>query len=265
MNKRKFKEKIVLTSVIALAGVCLLTVGFSTWITGISDRSDEKGLNIEVDTSNNTSIVVEATSTKDRIHIDGVTTSNEGDHVIYDGGNPKDMVIPFNFKVITSTNLSFTSLNIGLTIIKNNDTTNLNVINSVNASSVLTNDSTHDIFSRNIPYSEENYLALPYASILASDFTSDTQSLDGYNVYTLTKNDFEIHFGSFFNGLDPQDFYNPKISEYEDNYKNDNTSTREDNLNKYLKSLNAANDELNLMSTTLNGATLRLTFTAIYS
>lgn len=55
------KKKIVLTSVLALAGVSLATVGFATWVVGL-DKKDET-LNVEaiVDTSTNKSIYLEAT------------------------------------------------------------------------------------------------------------------------------------------------------------------------------------------------------------
>ena len=67
-----------------------------------------------------------------------------------------------------------------------------------------------------------------------------------------------VVFGSFFNNDDPETFYNPYILRYRKTYLDYPT---EENKNTYLKSIQAATDELNLMYRIINGSTINVTFT----
>ena len=54
------KKKIVLTSVLALAGVSLATVGFATWVVGLAKKDETLTVEAIVDNSTNKSVYLEA-------------------------------------------------------------------------------------------------------------------------------------------------------------------------------------------------------------
>lgn len=54
------KKKIVLTSVLALAGVSLATVGFATWVVGLQKQTEDLTVQAIVDDSFNKSVYLEA-------------------------------------------------------------------------------------------------------------------------------------------------------------------------------------------------------------
>ena len=96
---------------------------------------------------------------------------------------------------------------------------------------------------------------------ISSGFVKDsTYSLSGYSRYTYTDDNFGFKFGTFFGGKeDPEKFYNPYILQYRNAYLRNPTP---ENKSTYLKSIQAATDELNLMYRLMNGSTINVTFTA---
>lgn len=61
------KKKIVLTSVLALAGVSLATVGFATWVVGLQKTEESLRVKAIVDSSMNKSVYLEAVTSDEKV------------------------------------------------------------------------------------------------------------------------------------------------------------------------------------------------------
>ena len=115
---KKNKSKIVLFSVIGLTAISIGTVGFATWITGIKKETVTDNLTVNVDTSKNDTVLLDATlSSKEIILKESVT----GQTYLNTDNTGISPVLSLNFTtfiVTTSKDYTFNGVNIALSFDK---------------------------------------------------------------------------------------------------------------------------------------------------
>lgn len=264
MLKKKKKQTYILFGIVCFAAISLATVGFSTWVVGTIEDSDEVTASITTEGSTNKTFTVDAIANKDTIKIDCGTTSNG---IVTPGsGSSKDMGVKMTYSIAASTNCTFEKIDLSVKV-TNGSETNINIPTLLDTSKV-DDSSTLDLFGRTInTYSTLTYLELSNTSYSLSDteFTIDSSSLSGYNLYTYSDGDFAIKFGSFFGGKTPEEFYNSKLETLRNEYLN---ASNEDKITKrdiYLKALEAAKCELTQMSDLLNNSTITISVVGSYT
>lgn len=266
MLKNKRKQTYILFGVVCFAALSLATVGFSTWIVGTIEDKTDVTATITTEGSTNKTFTVDALASKSTIKIDCASGVSNG--IITSGsGSNQDMTIGMTYSIAASTNCTFNKIDLSVKVTKGSDINNINIPTLLDTSKV-DGSPTLDLFGRTInTYSTLTYLELSNISYSLSDteFTIDSSSLSGYNLYTYSDGDFAIKFGSFFGGSTPEEFYNSKLETLRNEYIN---ASNEDKITKrdiYLKALEAAKCELTQMSTILNGSTITISVVGDYT
>ena len=264
MLKNKRKQTYILFGVVCFAAISLATVGFSTWIVGTIEDKTDVTATITTEGSTNKTFTVDALASKSTIKIDCASGVSNG--IITSGsGSNKDMTIGMTYSIAASTNCTFNRIDLSVKVTNGSDT-NINIPTLLDTSKV-DDSSTNDLFGRTISsYSTLTYLELSKTSYSLSDteFTIDSSSLSGYNLYTYSDGAFAIKFGSFFGGSTPEEFYNSKLETLRNEYLN---ASNEDKITKrdiYLKALEAAKCELTQMSNLLNNSTITISVVGKY-
>ena len=263
MLKKKKKQTYILFGIVCFAAISLATVGFSTWVVGTIEDSDEVTASITTEGSTNKTFTVDAIASKDTIKIDCGTTS--GGIVTSGISSNKDMGVKMTYSIAASTNCTFKQIDLSVKVTKGSETNDRNIPTFLDTSKV-DDSSTIDLFGRTIAdYSSFTYLTLSSISYASSRFGSPDTSLSGYNLYTYSDDGFAIQFGSFFGGKTPEEFYNDKLNTFRNDYINEtNNETKIAKRNKYLKALEAAKLELTQMSNILNGSTITISVKGTY-
>ena len=264
MLKKKKKQTYILFGIVCFAAISLATVGFSTWVVGRIEDSDEVTASITTEGSTNKTFTVDAIASKDKIKIDCGTTSNG---IVTSGsGSSKDMSVKMTYSIAASTNYTFEKIDLSVKVTKGSESNDRNIPTLLDTSKV-DDSSTIDLFGRTInKYSSLTYLTLSSSTYNSSKFNKDSASLSGYNLYTYSDDGFAIQFGSFFGGKTPEEFYNDKLNTFRNDYINEtNNELRITKRNKYLKALEAAKLELTQMSTILNGSTIIISVVGTYT
>ena len=264
MLKKKKKQTYILFGIVCFAAISLATVGFSTWVVGTIEDSDEVTASITTEGSINKTFTVDAIASKNTIKIDCASDVSNG--IITSGsGSNKDMGVKMTYSIAASTNCTFEKIDLSVKV-TNGSETNINIPTLLDTSKV-DDSSTIDLFGRTIAdYSSFTYLTLSSISYASSRFGSPDTSLSGYNLYTYSDDGFAIQFGSFFGGKTPEEFYNDKLNTFRNDYINEtNNELRITKRNKYLKALEAAKLELTQMSTILNGSTITISVVGKYT
>lgn len=263
MFKRK---KIVLTSVLALAGVSLATVGFATWVVGLQKTDDSLTVNAVVDKSENKSIYLEAVTQKDEKVIISESKEHTADvdkKEIMSAVAKEDTTENVTFVNTNALKFHFTTLqySLGKAVNENDKPTKLkiellgkteNAKNFVGASGCLMDETTYRAKS------EYSYLKLNTSIDLnASTYDMNPTSVttgNSYNVYVLKRKKFSFEWGSFFgNSADTMD---GEANKSPVTFYNEKSKTRADgeSLKKNLfDDCENANKELAAMETTLKG------------
>ena len=201
---KKNKSKIVLFSVIGLAAISIGTVGFATWITGIKKETVTDNLTVNVDTSKNDTVLLDATlSSKEIIlkeSVTGQTYLNTNNSGIYP-------VLSLNFTTFIVTTSKYYTFN-GVKVA-------LSFAGSVSDVAV---DSNNGIYPTNLFDGSDNTLKKSYITLAKNKFessefniiteTSDSNYIEGYNTYKFTAMKLEFSWGSMFNSQSPCTFYN---------------------------------------------------------
>ena len=263
MLKNKRKQTYILFGVVCFAALSLATVGFSTWVVGTIEDSDEVTASITTEGSTNKTFTVDAIASEDTIKIDCGTTSSG---IVTSGsGSSKDMGVKMTYSIAASTNCTFKQIDLSVKV-TNGSETNINIPTLLDTSKV-DDSSTLDLFGRTIAdYSSLTYLTLSTSTYASSKFGLPDTSLSGYNLYTYSDGAFAITFGSFFGGKTPEEFYNEKLSSLRNEYINEsNNELKLTKRDKYLKALEAAKAELTNMSKILNGSTITISVVGIYT
>ena len=262
MLKKKKKQTYILFGIVCFAAISLATVGFSTWVVGTIEDSDEVTASITTEGSTNKTFTVDAIASKDTIKIDCGTTSNG---IVTSGiSSNKDMGVKMTYSIAASTNYTFEKIDLSVKV-TNGSETNINIPTLLDTSKV-DDSSTLDLFGRTIAdYSSLTYLTLSTSTYASSKFGLPDTSLSGYNLYTYSDDGFAIKFGSFFDNTTPEKFYNEKLSSLRNEYINEtNNELKIAKRDKYLKALEAAKLELTQMSNILNGSTITISVVGTY-
>ncbi len=255
MIRNKRKKKLVMLGVLSLASISLISIGLSTWISGVVIDSDTVSATISIEGSVTQVLTVEGSTNKESVSID----SNS------------DMSIPTTYTVITSQNATFEAINVSMTAVSEDSTSeesseDINTSIPVLDESKTTTDGT-DIFGRT--YSGTDYSSLTYLTLSKTKYESSelkqTTYLDDYYSYTLEDTTFSIQFGTFFNNENPQTFYDNQLAKYKNDYLNAASSDKASAREAYLNAISAANKELNKMHDLLDGSTIKIKLTADYS
>lgn len=250
MKKNK-KSKIVLFSVIGLAVISIGTVGFATWITGVDSRTTTDTLTVNVDTSKNKTVIVEATlSDSDKTLSLTEPTTNIDQLIKVEEGKATDLTVTFSsFRVVVSDAYTLKSINFTL--------------EGTNIENCTLNADNLSIYPNNLYGGVDNTTTkLSYLKITKSIYDTETslkpitsgQSgyIDGYTCYTLKEMAFSFSWGTMFGeGNQTPSTYLSTCSDAQ------NLSTEEK-----LAYVEKCNKMLNAMHSNLNNKKLTLTITA---
>ena len=272
MLKMHRKHTFTMALIVGIATISLATLGYSVWVAGIQNNKASTDTTVSMDFAVNNTVIATAIPTKTQgkpntIRIDSGNTVSDSNNPL---GRPssektsqRDLNNSMQLEVIASNNATINKVDAVMSIKSGaQSSTDLNIVPEYTPVKINESD-TKDIFNRpltNGKFSRDyTFLDLSQNSILGTAFTKDAQySLSGYSRYIYNGSDFSFKFGTFFNNDDPETFYNEYIIDYRDAYLADPT---EPNKNTYLKSIQAATDELNLMYRIINGSTINVTFT----
>lgn len=283
MLKKHRKHTFTMALIVGIATISLATLGYSVWVAGIQNNKASTDTTVSMDFAVNNTVIATAIPTKstgkpNTIRIDSGDIVSSSEHPLGRPNNEtskRDLNNNLQLEVIVSKNAEIKkvdavmAINSGvesrpdLNIVpKFSDTGSLNKA-EIGYTPVKINESdTQDIFNRPLTdgvfTNTYTFLDLTSTSIKGAKFQEAQYSLSGYSRYLYNGNDFAFKFGSFFNNDDPETFYNSYILRYRKTYLDYPT---ENNKNTYLKSIQAATDELNLMYRIINGSTINVTFT----
>lgn len=274
MLKKHRKNTFFMALIVGISAISLATLGYSVWIAGIQNKEASTNTSVTMDFATNNTVIASVTSSKSSITIDsGEDVSSENNPLGRPSNSVKserDLSYPIQMELITSNNASITGVSAAMVVKTNSESTqDLNIVSTSTDSGYtpvkIKDSDTTDIFGRNLTSDGvfvKNYTFLDLTSTsISSGFVKDsTYSLSGYSRYTYTDDNFGFKFGTFFGGKeDPESFYNHYILIYRNAYL---TNPTPENKSTYLKSIQAATDELNLMYRLMNGSTINVTFTA---
>ena len=284
MLKKHRKHTFTMALIVGIATISLATLGYSVWVAGIQNNKASTDTTVSMDFAVNNTVIATAIPTKstgkpNTIRIDSGNAVSDSDHPLGRPNNEaskRDLNNSMQLEVIASNNAKINKVDAVMSIKsgvesrpdlnivpKFSDTGSLNKA-EIGYTPVKINESdTKDIFNRPLTdgkFSRDyTFLDLSQNSILGTAFTKDAQySLSGYSRYIYNGSDFSFTFGTFFDKKEPEAFYNTYIIGYRNTYL---AKPTEDNKNTYLKSIQAATDELNLMYRIINGSTINVTFT----
>lgn len=258
------KKKIVLTSVLALAGVSLATVGFATWVVGLQKTDDSLTVNAVVDSSENKSIYLEAVTKKDEkviISESVAYTASVDNKEIMSAVEKEDTTEGVTYVNADALKFHFTTLqySLGKAVADKDKPTKLNIellgktenkINFVDSTGCLMD----ELYRTKGEYS---YLKLKTSVDLTKVENYEINPTGvttgaSYDVYVIKQKEFKFQWGTFFgNSADtmevdgknqsPVKFYNSKSSTrpIDDSLKK-NLFDDCENANKELKAMEAA-------------------------
>mgnify|MGYP000011083580 CR=1 FL=1 len=251
------KKKIVLTSVLVLAGVSLATVGFATWVVGLQKTDDTLTISAVVDDSENKSIYLEAVTQKDEkiiISESKAHTADPDNKEIMSAVVKEDKTVGVTYVNANALKFHFTTLQYSLGKAVTEKPTKLNI-------ELLGKDVNHQNFVGSEgclmdadayrPKAEYSYLKLNKTIKLEPINYKIKTGGDSYDIYDLNVKEFQFEWGTFFgNSADtmegegnksPVTFYNSKSSQRVDGESlTKNLFDDCENANKELKAMEAA-------------------------
>lgn len=203
------KKKIVFSSIIGLTVLSLCSIGFSAWIIGINQPQVElNGIPVQVDTITEKTcyLNIVKSSGENGIILAENTKNTVGDGIGFDsstGQSASDLIInlaQYDFAFASSS--TFTSLTFDVTC---NDKPLQGEVPS------------SDLFGRQA--GAKDYITLKsYSGVgsLESDFTLDSSTVSGYQIYTAKNKVLTFTWGDFFGGKSPATFYGDEIDDISD-------------------------------------------------
>lgn len=247
--KNNKKSKIVLFSVIGLAAISIGTVGFATWITGVDSRTVSNDTTVQVDTSKNKTVIVEAALSDKTLNLREPNTSDEEQLIKVENGGETDLTITFSsFRVIVSDAYVLSGISFSLegTVIPNCalDEDKLSIYPT----------SLYDGVSNE---SKASYLKIGTSNIETSSLKTMTASdpgyVAGYHCYTLNTMSYSFSWGTMFgDGTQSPSKYLSTCAE----------ATAADKMDEKLVYIEKCNKMLKAMNTNLDGNTIKLTIKA---
>lgn len=210
------KNKFLLMGLIGLTTISLAGVGFATWVVGVQKKEMDTKLQVDVDDTQNDSIIVQATMATEKL----IVAQNEKvDRETGDIIGTSQGTIGYNTNALkfTLTNITYmvgkaatgkpTKLHIELDNAKNtfNQTKTEYIQNKVNPAI---------IYKRDALGADKSWTYLSFSTdILLSDMGEDQNKTDPtakYEKYVIASREFTIDWGSYFETEMPTTFYNEK-------------------------------------------------------
>lgn len=252
MIKKERKNKTILISLISVAIVSLITIGFSSWLIGPLQTSVNSDLiNVKIDTVNERTSYLNIVVAKDDngLNIADTVTDNENDGISVLEANP-DLEIKldsFVFAFADNPKTTFNSINFSITTNKSDSGLPKGKIND------------NDLLNRSSD--NHDYIKLEYDTITADEFETlfyldKENQVNGYKIYSIKNNSssgdlsypaIKFTWGSFFggNGQSPAAFYQSEIDKRE-------------SIKDKLEVLNLAKTELQSMEDAFRGLEITL-------
>lgn len=257
---KRNKNKIILGSILGVALVSLVTIGFSSWIIGLQKTTDQvDGLAVQVDTvEDQTAYLNIGVAEDEAINIVETNVDNTADGIKFT--QTEDFDDDFNitftsFQVILPEgSADYDVVNFEVKLVHGDSETELPKYK-------YSSDVGTDALSRgNTEYTYIEAAKLTYT--LSTDFKKVTT--DGYDFYTIKTdsdgNIFKFKWGSLFGeNSSPVEFYQGKIDAVNETGQEDT----DEQLKQKLQIMNQANHELSAMHTAFygedGGYTLKIT------
>lgn len=252
MKSKKVRNISITLSCLTI--LSLVGIGFSTWILALGDGTTDLTVNINVETSINNSAILDYA-------VDGTSDSFELDYnngkTTFDLTGQCKIIVGEDF-ISGKENLVIEST----LVVESETEPQPNVVTP----KVGTDYSTVDEPSKNIFRGDESSSTYSYLEVSQKTITISTNelkkySIDGYKTITLdfsnpeTTEKFGIKYGSFFNYLNPQEYYQTKIDDFREIYESKRT---DNNLTNFLTASKAAKAELETMQQTLENAKITI-------
>lgn len=249
-------KKIVLTSVLALAGVSLATVGFATWVVGLQKQTEDLTVQAIVDDSFNKSVYLEAKTKAAPIVVAEKETHNAtGNEIVSAEANDSLSEIKVDKNALS---FEFEKLQYSVGIDLDSEATEypkfmtIELINEDgDINHVKKENCKLDGSYRTEPESDPttyHYLSFKETIKLNStNVTEEPPKNATYKVCKLNNTKFVFDWGNYFEGKSPVTFYNEKSTAKAKTFKGD--------LNAELfADSEKANLELQAMKNSLTGA-----------
>lgn len=264
------KKKIVLTSVLALAGVSLATVGFATWVVGLQKDNETLTVNAIVDNSQNQSIYLEAVTDKKTVVVaekvaytdadikaNEIVTAKESETV-----GVSDKALQFTFETL--------QYSVGKDVIHDKQPNHIKFellttdeCNIVKKANCKMDTNYRDAATGTDDKSQYHYLQFVEEFDLVKDGAKPNVTKDetvdanaSYETFKLNKVTYTLNWGDFFGNADtstnmsPREFYNTK------SVAKAGTLEEKDVKSELFKDADNANIELQKMKEALDAGTL---------
>lgn len=259
MKSKKVRNISITLSCLTI--LSLVGIGFSTWILALGDGTTDLTVNINVETSINNSAILD------------YTASETGDSIKLDNNDKTTFDLTGQCKIIVGEDFISGKENIviesSLVVESETEPQQPNVVTPKVGTDYLTGtdystveNPSKNIFRGNDSTSTYSYLEVSQKTItISKDELEDLTSIEGYKTITLDFSDsettekFGIKYGSFFNNLNPQKYYQTKIDEFKETYANNRI---EANLTNFLRASKAAKAELKTMQKDLKNAKITI-------
>lgn len=224
------KKRNVITTVIALAGVSLATVGFATWVVGLQKDSEDLTVETIVDNTLNKSVYLEAaTDGKKLVLAEESATPKGDDKIVYaqENESTSEIKVDANALKFTFKTLQY-SVGSGLTgeekpkkmiieFLAPDTANNINTSNLVDVDKCKMDTNYRAAATGTTGKSTFKYLNFATVNIdltntrLLKDIT-DTNATT-FKTYEVINKDYKFTWGSYFNNQSPVTFYNAKSAE----------------------------------------------------
>lgn len=210
------KRKWVLGGILGFAAVALTTTGFATWIVGVQKTSVDNNLNVTVDTATNNSVVLTATLSDSDIALKETATVTNGKIVNTDGILETDKdALKIKFSSITiewgqNYDFEFDQLELRFGTINASSGEVETKTYGTTTSSLGTGSG--DSYKRT--GSSWTYIECP-SPLSISTSTIQPDKNTGIKTLTLSEQEFEFNWGTFFDRKSPAEFYNEKFKNVE--------------------------------------------------
>ena len=251
MKNLKRRKYITLALSTALL-ISVSSVGFSTWIFSLEQKEQSFTTTINISSSWNATAMLDLQSTTTQIESDGKTEDSD---ILKEFNVPLDgslLVANDIVNSVTDSSSKGGTLNYTIDAIQNSNDNkiDLNVITSNAITDTTFHDNTSDLKYFDISASIESVASLIESRKIVID---ETNNIDGYTKYIIKLDEFKIKYGSYFNGENPEVFYQNQIDDLKIKYEQGNIGKEE-----YLNSIQQAKKELGDFKTAMNGKTINI-------
>ena len=271
--KHRSKRAWIVAGVAAFAGVSLLSTGFAAWVVGITDTTEDGNVNVTVDTTTNSSILLDATLSDSSLRLDETQAYTSSSLILKTdsswtaSANKGDFTVSFSTLSVTYDPDVTTVTSLSLSITKTFSTTTDNTINSWNSTSTNYMDDVDALLGFDSGSTVFNAERTGSTSWTFVDLVNDTiypvsndegGTVDNGNGTSTTSFPTTVLFqwGTWFNHESPCTFYNKstKLSAF-----NDATSTEKVSTTGFI------GQEMDELYNKVNGETLVLSVSVNYT